>query len=193
MAARRRKPPTPEVRQGGLFCRTCGELLVSDEEQRQGECDRCYDLFAPEAATAPALAPEHVPDDLGLAWLAVERPPGPFPPPTERAGAWLVVATLGSFERTWSSIRKATEAGQLGPSARVVAAGTYRLPKAWTGPQLVIEVVTYDAADEADVWRVRQAIRELGVGAALTYLAAQRSSSATVQRQPRMRNRSLFD
>jgi hypothetical protein len=32
--------------------------------------------------------------------------------------------------------------------------GTYRLPKGWTGPQLVIEVTT--------VWRVRQAIRDLG-------------------------------
>jgi hypothetical protein len=178
------------VTQGGLFCRTCGELLTRDDEQRQGECERCYELFAPQAAV-PAPPPEYVPDDLALAWLAVERPPGPDPAATERAGVWIVVAALESFERTWSAIRKATEAGQLGPSARVVPARSYQLPRAWRGPQLVIEVTTYDATDEADVWRVRQAIRDLGVITALTYKATQRPGR--VPTQPRMRNRSLFD
>jgi len=190
MPSRRR---TPAANQAGLFCRTCGTPLASDDELRQGECDRCFDLFAPPIEPpAPSQAAD-LPDDLALEWLHSERPPGPDPDLTERAGVWIVAVALGSFERAWTAIRTATEAGQLGPRARVVPAGTYRLPKAWTGPQLVIEVVTYDSTDETDVWRVRQAIRNLGITAALTYLADERPGSAPPQSLPRMRTRSLFD
>jgi len=49
----------------------------------------------------------------------------------------------------------------------VVSARSYQLPRAWSGPQLVIEVTTEDAGDEADVWWVRQAIRDLGVSASI--------------------------
>jgi hypothetical protein len=66
------------------------------------------------------------------------------------------------------------------------------LPKAWSGPQLLIEVTTYDATDEADVWRVRQALRDLGITIALTYQAIERPTS-TPPGAPRMRTRRLFD
>jgi len=191
MPPRRRSPPI--AAQGGLFCRSCGAPLADADELRQGECNTCYDLFAdplPPAAPAP---PADLPDDLALAWLQVERPPGAYPDLTERAGVWIVAVGLGNFEHAWAAIRAATEAGQLGPRARVVPAARYRLPKAWTGPQLIIEVTTYDATDEADVWRVRQAIRDLGISAALTYLADERPGSAPAQPPPRMRTRSLFD
>lgn len=192
MAPRRRSPPSA-AQQGGLFCRSCGASLAGADELRQGECNACYDLFAdPLPPTAPA-PPADLPDDLAIAWLHIERPPGAYPGLTERAGVWIVAIGLGSFEQAWAAIRAATEAGALGPRARVVPAGTYRLPKAWTGPQLVIEVATYDATDEADIWRVRQAIRDLGISAALTYLAYGRAGSATVPPAPRMRTRSLFD
>jgi Bles03-like protein len=191
MPPRRRSPPSA-AQQGGLFCRSCGAPLAGADELRQGECNACYDLFAdPLPPTAPA--PADLPDDLALAWLQVERPPGAYPDLTERAGVWIVAVGLGSFEHAWAAIRAATEAGALGPRARVVPAGTYRLPKAWTGPQLIIEVATYDATDEADVWRVRQAIRDLGISAALTYLAYGRPGSAPATPPPRMRTRSLFD
>jgi hypothetical protein len=192
MPPRRRSPPSA-VQQGGLFCRSCGAPLADDDELRQGECNACYDLFAeppPPAAPAP---PADLPDDLALAWLHIERPPGAYPDLTERAGVWIVAVGLGSFEHAWAAIRAATEAGVLGPRARVVPADRDRLPKAWTGPQLIIEVTTYDATDAADVWRVRQAIRDLGITAALTYLAYGRAGSAPAQLPPRMRTRSLFD
>ena len=179
--------------QGGFFCRTCGTPLAGADELRQGECDRCFDLFAPPFEPPPPSPATDLPDDLALEWLQVERPPGPYPDLTERAGVWIVAIALGSFEQAWTAIRAATEAGQLGPHARVAPASPYRLPKVWTGPQLVIEVTTYDSTDEADVWRVRQAIRNLGITAALTYLADQRPGSAPPQPQPRMRTRSLFD
>ena len=189
----RRRSPATAAQQGGLFCRSCGAPLAGDDELRQGECNACYDLFAeplPPAAPAP---PADLPDELPIAWLQIERLPGAYPDLTERAGMWIVAVGLGSFEQAWAAVRAATEAGVLGPRARVVPAAHYRLPKAWTGPQLLIEVATYDAADEADVWRVRQAIRELGISAALTYLAEQRPGSAPASPAPRMRTRSLFD
>jgi Domain of unknown function (DUF1917) len=192
MPPRRRSPPIT-ARQGGLFCRSCGAPLAGADELRQGECNACYDLFAEPPPPAAPAAPADLPDDLALDWLHVERPLGAYPDLTKRAGVWIVAVGLGSFEQAWAAIRAATEAGVLGPRAQVVPAGTYRLPKAWTGPQLIIEVTTYDATDEADVWRVRQAIRDLGISAALTYLAEQRPGSAPTQPAPRMRTRSLFD
>jgi Domain of unknown function (DUF1917) len=187
----RQRTPTPN--QAGFFCRTCGTPLAGPDELRQGECDRCFDLFAPPIEPLPPSQTADIPDDLALEWLQVERPPGPDPDLTERTGVWIVAIALGSFEQAWTIIRAATKAGQLGPHARVAPVGTYRLPKAWTGPQLVIEVATYDSTDEADVWRVRQAIRNLGITAALTYLAFERPGSAPPQPRPHLRTRSLFD
>jgi Bles03-like protein len=192
MPPRRRSPPSA-AQQGGLFCRSCGAPLAGDDELRQGECNACYDLFAEPPPLAAPAPPADLPDDLALAWLQVERPPGAYPDLTEHAGVWIVAVGLGSFEQAWAAIRAATEAGLLGPRAQVVPAARERLPKAWTGPQLVIEVTTYDATDEADVWRVRQAIRDLGISAALTYLGDQRPDSAPAQPAARMRTRSLFD
>jgi hypothetical protein len=189
----RRRSPSIVVQQGGLFCRSCGAPLAGDDELRQGECDACYDLFAEPPPPAAPAAPADLPDDLALDWLYVERQPGAYPDLTERAGVWVVAVGLGSFEQAWAAIRATTEAGLLGPRAQVVPAARDRLPKAWTGPQLIIEVTTYDATDKADVWRVRQAIRDLGISAALTYLAYRRPTNAPAQPAARMRTRSLFD
>lgn len=191
MPLQRRKSVPPQ--QGGLFCRTCGAPLVSPDEQRQQECDRCYDLFAPEPdSPAPSPSPKPIADDLAAAWLSVERESGGYPALTEHAGVWLVAIGLESFERAWAAIRSATAAGQLGPSARVVSARAYQLPRAWRGPQLVIEVTTYDARNEADVWRVRQAIRDLGIAAAMTFLPNPTQRPVTPARV-RPRSRSLFE
>ena len=99
---------------------------------------------------------------------------------------------MGSFERAWAAIRAATEAGHLGTGARVVPTDTHRLPKAWTGPQLLIAVTTDDATDEPDVWRVRQGIRNLGISAALTYQAAACPGHMPPS-APHLRTRRLFD
>lgn len=78
MAPCRRK--SEPVQQGGLFCRTCGSPLVSPDEQRQQECEGCYDLFAPEpTASASPASPEPITDDLAAAWLQVERKAGDYP------------------------------------------------------------------------------------------------------------------
>lgn len=107
-------------------------------------------------------------------------------------GVWLVAIGLESFERAWAAIRSATAGGQLGPSARVVSARSYQLPHVWSGPQLVIKVTTEDVRDEADVWRVRQAIRALGIAAAMTFLLDPAGRPA-VPTRPHPRSRSLFE
>ena len=104
-----RRSPIPN--QAGFFCRTCGTPLAGDDELRQGECDRCFDLFAPPSEPPPPSPATDLPDDLALEWLQVERPPGPYPNLTERTGVWIVAIALGSFERAWTAIRAATEAG----------------------------------------------------------------------------------
>jgi hypothetical protein len=130
---------------------------------------------------------------LAAAWLQVEREGGDYPALTVHAGVWLVAIGLSSFERAWAAIRSATAGGRLGPSARVVSARSYQLPHAWSGPQLVIEVTTEDARDEADVWRVRQAIKALGIAAALTFLSNPSQRSAIAPARARPRSRSLFE
>src|SRR5690349_19594753 len=115
MAPRRRKV-APE-QQGGLFCLSCGAPLSSPDEQRQQECDRCYDLFAPEPASfASPASSEPITDELTAAWLAVEREAGDEPALTVHAGVWLVAIGLESFERAWATICSARARGQLGSS-----------------------------------------------------------------------------
>jgi hypothetical protein len=85
-------------------------------------------LFA-DTPSVPLPAPATDPNDLTQKWLHVERGPRDYPAATERAGVWLVAVALAGFEHTWAAIRAATQAGLLGPRARVVPVGTYRLPK----------------------------------------------------------------
>jgi hypothetical protein len=163
---------------------------MSMEEQAQGECDHCSDLFAESPAPSAQAAP---PDDLDSAWLQVARRPGAYPALTAQAGKWLVLVGFGGFAHAWTAIRKATEAGQLGPSACVAPVGTYRTPKTGGSPHRVIEVTTYDATDAADVWRVRQAIRTLGLTAALTYHPNQALAQEPPRPPPASPRRTLFD
>src|SRR5215210_7735431 len=95
----------PPAQQGGFFCRTCATPLAGDDELRQGECNRCFDLFAaPEEAPPPPPA-DDLPNDLALEWLRAERQPGSYPALTKRAGIWIVAIALGSFEHAWVAIR----------------------------------------------------------------------------------------
>jgi hypothetical protein len=101
----------------------------SNGTERGDKRDRLFAEPSAPAVSAPTASYD-LPDDLALAWLAVERPIGPYPELTERAGVWVVAVALGSFEQAWAAIRAATEAGRLGTGARVVPTDTHRLPKA---------------------------------------------------------------
>jgi hypothetical protein len=100
-------------------------------------------------------------------WIYAERKAGSYPPATERNGKWLVFVLVEEVDQAWSKIKEATEAGELGDSAKVATM--------WPRPHIsdqgsrVICVYTYDWMDEADVRRVRQALRELGFTWKLAY------------------------
>jgi hypothetical protein len=86
---------------------------------------------------------------------------------TERAGKWLIFVPLGELDAAWAKVRKATEAGLLGDSSK--AATALLNPNAADPTKRVICVYTYDSNDREDVFRVRQALRDLGFDRPIPY------------------------
>jgi hypothetical protein len=91
-------------------------------------------------------------------WLWVERQKGEYPESTERCGKWLLFVPVEEVDAKWATIKRATEDGLLGDSAKVATAVPN--PRARPGYR-VICVYTYDGDDEQDIWRVREALRDL--------------------------------
>lgn len=81
--------------------------------------------------------------------------------PSSRSGKWLIFEERTKADALWETIALATTAGKLGPSAKC---GTARSNRNARDPsKTVICVYTPDFDDRADVMRVREALRSLGV------------------------------
>jgi hypothetical protein len=78
----------------------------------------------------------------------------------EKAGKWLIFLPDDRVDELWRKVRNATAAGELGISAKV---STAKPNPESRDERKVIYVYTRDWADEADVMRVRERLRELGV------------------------------
>ncbi len=78
----------------------------------------------------------------------------------EKAGKWLVFLPGDRVDDLWKKIRDATAAGEMGISAKV---STAKPNPESRDERKVIYVYTKDWADEADVMRVRERLREMGV------------------------------
>lgn len=102
-------------------------------------------------------------------WIYAHRKLGSYPKATKQSGKWLIFTPVEKVDETWAIINEATEAGKLGDSAKV--ATMYPNPLNKDPSRRVICVYTYDWTDEADVHRVRQALRELGFTWKLAYKA----------------------
>ena len=76
------------------------------------------------------------------------------------AGKWLVFLPADQVDAAWQRVRDATAAGELGISAKVSTAKPN--PDA-RDDRYVIYVYTADWREEAEVMRVREALRALGV------------------------------
>jgi Basophilic leukemia-expressed protein Bles03 len=76
-------------------------------------------------------------------------------------------------DATWATITRATKDGLLGDSAKVSTAKPSPLGKPG---RRVICVYTYDGDDEQDIWRVRDALRDLGFADKLYWKADQATS-----------------
>ena len=87
------------------------------------------------------------------------------PEPSERGldddqvGKWLIFAPPAEVDEAWRKVRDATVEGTLGISAKV---STAKPNPDSRDERSVIYVYTRDWADEADVMRVRERLRELG-------------------------------
>ena len=78
---------------------------------------------------------------------------------SEQAGKWLIFLPSSDIDEAWIKVRNATVAGELGIGAKV---STFRDNEDSRDDKKVIYVFTADWADEADVMRVRERLKELG-------------------------------
>ena len=109
----------------------------------------------------PTSTTERKPSEVTDAfWLCAQGPPG-RPNVVGQGGKWLVFVSHKYVDTVWAQIKQSTEAGRLGPAAKVATArpnSNARDPRS-----RVICVYTYDWKDEADVKRVREELRRLGI------------------------------
>lgn len=93
----------------------------------------------------------------------------PYHKRTARNGKWLVFVDKQEIDEVWKKIKVATENGLLGSSAKV---STMRPNQNSTNASKgVICVYTYDWKDEADVMRIREELRKVGITNKIPYKA----------------------
>ena len=107
-----------------------------------------------------------VPSQVSNAYWIEAKPLQPRSNPTPHAGNWVILTTLAEVDGLWERIKQATQAGGLGYKAKV---STMPGPKQSRADARMILVSTFDADDAADVQRVCEALRALGVTAELQY------------------------
>jgi hypothetical protein len=100
-------------------------------------------------------------------WIVEDDPAaGEIDVTGEQAGKWLIFSEIADVDALWRKIRDATVAGELGISAKV---STVRPNPDSRDERKVIYVYTKDWSDEADVMRVRERLRALGVTGRIGY------------------------
>ncbi len=93
-------------------------------------------------------------------WIVLDAPgSAPEAIEDENAGKWLIFQEPDAVDAAWKKVRDATVALQLGISAKV---STAKPNPDSRDNRKVIYVYTKDWADETDVMRVREKLRELG-------------------------------
>jgi nitrogen regulatory protein PII len=102
-------------------------------------------------------------------WIYAERRKGKYPLSTPKSGKWLIFVDIKDVDEVWAKIKKATEEGKLGGSAKVATAKPN--PLATDPNKKVICVYTYDWTDEEDVSKVREELRKLGITNKIAYKA----------------------
>jgi hypothetical protein len=102
-----------------------------------------------------------VPSKTTQMYWIVQDAPGSAPEAIEdeNAGKWLIFQEPGLVDAAWKKVRDATVAPELGISAKV---STSKPNPESRDNRKVIYVYSKDWADEEDVMRVREKLRELG-------------------------------
>lgn len=95
-------------------------------------------------------------------WIYAEREDvDSYPRHSARGGKWMLFVKEDEVDEWWAKIKKATERGDLGSSAKVATMKDNA--NAASKETKVICVYTYDLDDASDCSRVRQTLRDLGV------------------------------
>jgi hypothetical protein len=93
-------------------------------------------------------------------WIVLDAPgSAPEAIESENAGKWLIFQEPDAADAAWVKVRNATVSLELGISAKV---STAKPNPDSRDNRKVIYIYTKDWADEADVMRVREKLRELG-------------------------------
>ena len=87
----------------------------------------------------------------------------------QRPGKWLVFLSRSRIDALWASVKRAVQGGRLGHLAAVTTALPH--PSSTDPKKHVLFVYTRDADDPADVRRVRETLRQLGVSWKIPYKA----------------------
>lgn len=88
-------------------------------------------------------------------------------PKSINPGKWLIFEDISAIDELWSKIKKATKDGKLGPSSKVATAKPN--PNATNSNIKVICVYTSDWTDKADVMKIREELRKLGIEKKIPY------------------------
>ncbi len=109
-----------------------------------------------------------VPSEMAAVyWIEAKRREGEYPAPTANAGEWRVKLRVEDADAVWERVKALTVAGELGYKSKV----STRPAAGQADPdERLLCARTYDAADGADVARVGEALRALGL-TALEYVA----------------------
>jgi hypothetical protein len=118
------------------------------------EVDKVYEIVCSGEGVTPSATT--------LTYWIVQDAPGSAPEAIEdeKAGKWLIFQEPDNVDVVWKKIRDATVARELGISAKV---STAKPNPDSRDSRKVIYVYTKDWADEPDVMRIREKLRELGL------------------------------
>ncbi len=86
------------------------------------------------------------------------------PPPTSRAGQWVIDIPAQQADSVWQAVKDATARGELGYKSKLATISRTGTPEMRT-----LAIRTIDADDSADVARVRAGLDALGLGAGWDY------------------------
>jgi hypothetical protein len=130
-----------------------GDTMTNFEPQ--SDKNRTHEAGKKTRTPRPPRTPSQIQDDY---WVSARARKNRVPY-TERSGKWLIFVPIDELDDAWAKIKKATQQGLLGNSSK--AATALPNPNVADPTKRVICVYTYDSDDREDVFRVRQALRDL--------------------------------
>jgi nuclear transport factor 2 (NTF2) superfamily protein len=138
-----------------IFRQFSGEYpqLAQALTARFSETGTIYDMIRAGEGVTPSKTTQ-------MYWIVQDAPEShPEAIEDENAGKWLIFLEPDIIDGAWKKVRDATVAGELGISTKI---STAKPNPESRDNRKVIYVYTKDWADEADVMRVRQKLKDLG-------------------------------